>query len=278
MLSLFRRRALERWQPLAWTGLGSGEGMLAPVSAEDGWLLEARARQAPSLSLGETSAWMERGRDGIDLPIAALAANTITAAAGRESAWVGVDEGSAPGGGAVRCFVQRRSSGLVLAPGCECLDLESTWHLDSGWTSLVSAGSTAGAGATAGSSSEEAPTTEGVTPAEGVALLAAGIGLSEPIPADCGGKTPDKPLLVILAGGATLDARDRGDIYGVLVIDGGSALLDGTVVHGAVFASGIVSLGATGQVLFARDMLRWATDRSLERARLLPGTRREGME
>jgi hypothetical protein len=81
----------------------------------------------------------------------------------------------------------------------------------------------------------------------------------------------------VLAGGATLDARDQGDLYGVLVVDGGSVLLDGTVVHGAVFASGRVSLGISGQVLFARDMLRWATDRSLSRARLLPGTRREGM-
>lgn len=275
VLSLLTRRGLERWQPLAWTGLGNGEGMLAPLTAEDTWLLEARARQAPSLSLGETSAWMERGRDGVDLPMAALVASTVTAVAGRESTWIGRDNRSALGNGTdddvVRCFLQQRPPGLFLASGGECLDLQSAWHLDAGWTSLVSAWSTTGAEATVASP------VEGVAPAEGVAFLTAGTGLTESIPAGCDGRSPNKPLLVVLAGGATLDARDRGELYGVLVVDGGSALLDGTVVHGAVFASGTVSLGATGQVLFARDMLRWTTDRSLARARLLPGTRREGM-
>ncbi|HLA82791.1 MAG TPA: hypothetical protein VJP78_14445, partial [Thermoleophilia bacterium] len=89
---------------------------------------------------------------------------------------------------------------------------------------------------------------------------------------------PDEPALVVLTGGATLDARDRGDFYGILVADRGSVLLDGTVVHGAVFASGTVDLGEMGQVLFAPRILRWAGDGSLKRARLMPGTRWEGME
>jgi hypothetical protein len=276
VLSLLRQRALQRWQPLAWAELGTGEGMLATVTAEDEWLLEARARQVPALSLGETSAWLERGRDGIDLPVAALVANTVTAGAGRTSAWIGVDErvdaAGGTGGAAAVCFLQRSPVELVLGEGCECVDLPTAWRLDAGWTSLVPGGGPSEMGGAPASSAD------GVAPAQRVALLTAASGLTRSIPAECRGEGPDQPVLVVLTGGATLDARDCGDIYGVLAVDGGSVLLDGTVVHGAVFASGTVSLGATGQILFAKDMLRWATDRSLKRARLLPGTRWEGME
>jgi hypothetical protein len=276
VLSLLRQRALERWQPLAWAELGTGEGMLARVTAEDEWLLEARARQVPALSLGETSAWLERGRDGIDLPRAALVADTVTAGTGRTSAWIGVDERVDAAGGtaspAARCFLQRPPVELVFGEGCECICLPTAWRLDAGWTSLVPGG---GPPVTGGASASSA---EGVAPTQRVALLTAATGLTRSMPAACRGVGPDEPTLVVLTGGATLDARDCGDVYGVLVVDGGSVLLDGTVVHGAVFASGTVSLGATGQILFARDVLRWATDRSLIRARLMPGTRWEGME
>jgi hypothetical protein len=84
--------------------------------------------------------------------------------------------------------------------------------------------------------------------------------------------------LVLVTGGATLDARGKGDLYGVLVVDDGDLLLEGTIVHGAVFATGTVIFGDTGGILFTRPILRWATDRSLVRVRLIPGTRRESME
>jgi hypothetical protein len=84
--------------------------------------------------------------------------------------------------------------------------------------------------------------------------------------------------LVVVTGGADLDARDRGDLYGVIVVDQGSVQLDGTVLHGAVFATGEVALGQTGQILYSPQVLRWATDRSLHRVRLVPGTRWEGTE
>jgi hypothetical protein len=119
---------------------------------------------------------------------------------------------------------------------------------------------------------------DGVIAAERVTFMTGVRGLTKSIPSGCGGVTPEEPAIVALTGGATLDARDRGDFYGVLVVDGGSVLLDGTVVHGAVFASGAVDLGEMGQVLFAPRILRWAGDRSLKRARLMPGTRWEGME
>jgi hypothetical protein len=49
-------------------------------------------------------------------------------------------------------------------------------------------------------------------------------------------------------------------------------------VHGAVFATDTLDLGETGHIFFSRSVLRWATDRSLVRVRLVPGTRKEGME
>ena len=98
------------------------------------------------------------------------------------------------------------------------------------------------------------------------------------LPPDSGGLVPDSPCLVLVTGGMTLDARARGDVYGVLVVDDGDILLDGTTVHGAVFASETFDVGETGRVLFSRSILRWATDRSLCRVRLVPGTREEGME
>ncbi len=85
-------------------------------------------------------------------------------------------------------------------------------------------------------------------------------------------------MLVVVTGGADLDARDRGDLFGVLVVDEGSVRLDGTVLHGAVFATGDVALGQTGQILYSPQVLRWATDRSLRRVRLVPGTRWEVVE
>ncbi|MFH0916476.1 MAG: hypothetical protein V1912_08535, partial [bacterium] len=123
--------------------------------------------------------------------------------------------------------------------------------------------------------SEDAPA---VALGPGVTWLHGRFGGTEALPADCGGLTAETPVLVVLTGGATLDARDRGDIFGVVVVDDGSVLLDGTVVHGAIFATGVVSLGDTGRLLYSRSILRWATDRSLNRVRLIPGTRAEGME
>ena len=112
----------------------------------------------------------------------------------------------------------------------------------------------------------------------GGGTLAGWLGGNVALPSECGATAPDAPVLVVVTGGADLDARDRGDLYGVIVVDDGSVLLEGTVLHGAVFATGEVALGQTGQILFSREILRWATDRSLHRVRLVPGTRWEGLE
>ena len=50
-----------------------------------------------------------------------------------------------------------------------------------------------------------------------------------------------------------MDARGRADLYGVVVVDGGAVLLEGTKLHGAVFATGTVDFGSNGEVLFSRS-------------------------
>ncbi len=136
--------------------------------------------------------------------------------------------------------------------------LDDPWRLDPGWRALAAA--------------------DAVAPGPGVTVMTGTAGRTVVLPPDSGGLAPDSPCLVLVTGGTTLDARARGDVYGVLVVDDGDILLDGTTVHGAVFASETFDAGETGRVLFYQTILRWATDRSLCRVRLVPGTREEGME
>jgi hypothetical protein len=82
----------------------------------------------------------------------------------------------------------------------------------------------------------------------------------------------DTPVLVVVTGGADLDATGAGDLTGVLVVDGGGVHLEGTRLHGAAVCSGVADLGATGTIDFSLPVFRWATDRSLRLTRLVPGT------
>ncbi|MCL5736203.1 MAG: hypothetical protein M1274_11545 [Actinobacteria bacterium] len=271
ILSLLRQQAAARWGPVAWTETGTGEGMLDRVSLDDEWVLRASARQDPSRSLGMVSGWVERGRDGVDLPMAAVVAGSATADPIRTSVWIGLDNGEEDAGAeTTRCFFGRLPEGLVLGPGCEATGWASPWALSPGWEVLAAAGDSGGPG--------QASLEDGLVPAERVLFQAGRVGLTVTVPEQYRTTTRDLPAFVVLTGGATLDAQSLGDFYGVLVVDGGSLLLDGTVVHGAVFASTEVSLGDSGEVLFSRSILRWATDTSLQRARLVPGTRGESME
>jgi len=103
-------------------------------------------------------------------------------------------------------------------------------------------------------------------------------GLTVGLPVDSPGCSADDPALVVVTGGIDLLAEGVGDFYGVIVVDDGSLRLDGTTVHGAVFVTENIDLGQTGRVVFDRSLLRWATDRSLVRTRLVPGSRWEGTE
>jgi len=293
VLAILRQRALAKWQPREWTAIGAagdategvgeilGEGLITELPESDGWVMSAAVRQDPAVSRLTTSAWLERGRDGIDLPLTGLVAEAVTATVGRVLPWVEIDGGGSLGTsdtGAAATAVVHVVIPLVeplLGAGCAAGALAAPWRLDAGWAGVGSMEAAADGTNGAAATSDEMPA---VTPGSGMAWVRGRFGGSEPFPANCAGLAPQTPFLVVLTGGATLDARNRGDIYGIIVVDDGSVLLEGTALHGAIFASGIVNLGDSGRVLYSQSVLRWATDRSLNRVRLVPGTREEGME
>lgn len=308
-LATLRQRALTTWEPSPWAvvweraagraSVGPVEGALSELQGDVGWVMEARVRQGPTVSGLTSAAWVERGRDGIDLPLAALVAETVVAAAGRSEPWLAIDGGagsggsaSSPGGGAAAGgavgYVVFPPDDPLLDKGCSLAGLEEMWRLDEGWAALESretieeqttARRSNGGAAWTGSGEDgrDAPLIP-VAPGPGVVVLGREGRHTVGLPEDIGRGTPEQPLLVLVTGGADLDAEDLGDLYAVLVVDGGSIALDGTAVHGALFATGSVDVGGAGCLLFNRSILRWATDRSLQRARLVPGTRWEGME
>jgi hypothetical protein len=291
-LATLRQRALQDWQATSWTIVYEGAGVILGPGAESssvedpgavegrlyefeggaGWAMQAVVRQDDTISRLTTSAWVERARDGIDLPLAGLVAEAVKADPGRAMPWMEVtaeaqveDDDSSPGAalGAVGYVVEPAEAPL-LGENCSLVKLAAPWRLDPGWL--------AGVGEDGRAASALA-----VAPGPGVSILTSRGGRTVEMPRH-GGAEPKSPALVIVTGGADLDARNLGDLYGVIVMDDGSVLLDGTTLHGALFASGSVLLGETGQLVFSRSILRWATDRSLSRARLVPGSRWEGME
>jgi hypothetical protein len=293
-LAVLRQQALASWESSEMMSVGTGEGdaegavdgVVSDLPESRGWLMSALVRQRPTTSRLTTSAWLERGRDGVDLPLAVLVADEVTATAGRKIPWIEIaggsgyvgdagDAGSETGPGAA-IHVVRSPLEPLLGPGCTVVDLRNPWRLDSGWANLEPK--------VADPEDEASGGPAGVVEAIAVSLgpqalwISGRFGRSETLPENSNGLAPDAPVLVVVTGGATLDARYRGDIYGVIVVDDGSVLLDGTTLHGAVFTTRTVSLGVTGRLIFSRSILRWATDRSLNRVRLVPGTRWEGME
>jgi hypothetical protein len=308
-LAILRQQALTLWQPGGWRTLSVeedprralGEGAISELPGGDGWVMSAAARQDPAVSRLTTSAWLERGRDGIDLPLAAVVAEVLTATAGRTVPWVEIDRGESSDAGSAAgavVHVVRPMVEPLLGAGCAGAALGAAWRLDPGWANVDlvvarSSGAAAVGAARAGGAAAEgtaaargvptgqpATSVEGraVAPGPGVTWLRGRFGGWESLPMGSEGLTPATPMLVVLTGGATLDVRNREDIYGVVVVDDGSVLLDGTSLHGAVFAGGTVDLGASGRLMYSRSILRWATDRSLNRVRLVPGTREEGTE
>ncbi len=276
-LADIRQMLLRSWEPIApvWSeaeeseGGGATESWVEEVPESDGWLMRATVRHEPTLSRLVVSASLERGRDGLDLPLAAVVGGTMTASPDRESPWIdsegaGEPEETGPSASMVPCYFSDVPVDPLLACTCVVESLVTPWRLDPGWLALTSA--------------DSSPVSFG----DDVLCLGGGtagwFGGNVALPSECGGTAPDSPVLVVVTGGADLDARDRGDLYGVIVVDEGSVLLEGTVLHGAVFATEEVALGQTGQILFSPQIFRWATDRSLHRVRLVPGTRWEGLE
>jgi hypothetical protein len=277
-LALLGTQALALWGPMPWTPVGQrpgeAEGTLAEIPGSQGWALKATVRQEPDSSRGQVSTWLERGRDGVDLPSAGLVAGAIAVADGRMSPWLELEGANAPGAsgdsgaGIDRPVARLRTlpSEQLVGPGVTVATLATAWNFDGGWRKFFEQ-----------NAAELPDRAAGLAPGPAVTAIAGRRGQRLVLPELRGGASADEPSLVVVTGGATLDARDRGDIYGVLVVDEGSVMLDGTRVHGALFATGDVDFGTSGAVAFSRSILRWATDRSIMRVRLVPGTRGESI-
>jgi hypothetical protein len=301
-LVVLRQRALLTWAQLPSMVVRGGEapveGSLAELEDGAGWVMSAVTKQQPDVSRLTTSAWVERGRDGIDLPLAAIVAGSISADPDRELPWMEIETSGATSEGSITGpsvgYLETLPEDPVLGDGCSFSGLATAWRLDPGWmhldshaeieaiTAAFAEGPTTEEGTSADDGEGSADTSVGplpeLAPTSQVAVLTASRGRTVDIPEELGRGAPDAPVMVVLRGGADLDARNLGDLYGVLVVDDGSLLLEGTTVHGALCVSERVSLGGAGRLLFSREILRWATDRSLTRTRLVPGTRWEGME
>jgi len=265
-----RGRSLRNWGPSPTSVVSQGErevwGEWGEVPLSEGWLMSATVWQEAELSRMAVSADVERGRDGLDLPLAALVASTVSVSSGRISPWLEVETGGDAGLDPATTATppEGASAHLLTAPptvppgpGVTVSSISTPWTLDDGWRLFLEEG----ASGLAASSAQVSVIVD-----KGPAYLPAGWGASQEIPG-----------LVIVSGGGSLDAQGLGDVYGVMVVDGGDILLDGTRVHGAVFVTGAVDFGQEGAVFFSRSVLRWATDRSLVRTRLVPGTREESI-
>ncbi len=263
-----RQQVLVDWKPLPSTVIRETptevEGTVVDLAASGGWALLASAWHAPEVSPIVVSGWLERGRDGIDLPLEGLVAGRVAWAAGRTLPWLELEEGergsAADRAGLPAAHLATIPADPLLGMGITVGRLTTPWSLEQGWLSLI-----------------ESASGPGVTFAEQVSILRGGPAMTAELHQGWGSSAED-PGLVIVTGGATLEARERGDVYGVIVVNGGDVLLDGTRVHGAIFASGDIDFGSSGAALFSRPILRRATDGSIVRARLVPGTRSEAIE
>jgi hypothetical protein len=267
-LAIARSQMLAAWLPVPWSTVieapSEVQARVSEIEGGLGWVMRVDVRQPPEMSQLVTSAWLERGRDGIDLPLAALVATRVILDPARVSPWLEVDT-EAPGFGPGLPDADITAKAYLVEPppaptsGHNCVVMESSeeWRLDEGWR-LLGRSSTA--------------------PGPGVLWMTARSGEIVGLPEDRGGQSAGAPLLAVLSGGGDLDLRGQGDLYGVVVVDGGALLLEGTVLHGAAFVTGTATLGANGSVRYCRPILRWASDRSLRRVRLVPGSRAEGTE
>lgn len=223
-------------------------------------------------------ALLERGLDGPTLPFAALVATTCTMSSPREAAPVrptgvagGITSGSDPGRGVVPVFLCAPEP--LADVTCAIVQRMSTpWRLDEG-TALWLASCRGVSGAI--TILEGRPGTRLQLP-----TMPSIITGSEPYDGGgpSGGEMEPSPQLIVALGGADLSLERLGHLRAVVIVDGGSLLLEGTEVQGAAFVGGIVHFGQTGALVFDPAALRWATDGSLPRVRLVPGSRRESWE
>ncbi len=261
-LAGLRSKAAVAWAGTPWEPLESGgalvSGSLIDEGESFGWTLSAQVREIPSALLGVTSATVEHGRDGLELPRAAVVTSCVRSSASRTEAWLLRDDETTetvPVG--AKAYVGGVEGASVIGADCVVESLDHEWRLDDGWRALLKLEMPQGS---------RVYVTEG-SPGESLHLS----GPRDP-------SAPDRPVLIVVTGGAALDLRGLGELWGVVVVDEGSLSLEGTVVHGAVYATECVDVGESGQVVFDESVWQWARDASLVRVRLVPGSRQEGTE
>lgn len=208
--------------------------------------------QVGSVAL-ETSAWVERGTDGFNVPLCVVGADRVTASPGRDSPAVMADAVSQTA--TVRGA--DKPEAYVMGEGVEWLQA-APWALDEGTALLAEQ--------------------QAALPGAAIIYVPGSPGDVLPLPdvATGQGASPEMPLVIVSAPGVDLIVSDRGDLY-ALVLAGGSVRLEGTRLHGAVLASGIVDLGAEGRIDYLPSLVGWAATRSLVRVRLVPGSRLENL-
>ena len=199
-----------------------------------------------------TTVWLESGRDGFELPAAALTAGRIVASTGRS---VPVLSNAAPETLPAPALVIGASALGVLPEAWPTETPGSAWRLDEGTRLRLVAG-------------------DGEAVAQGSVVLEGRRGETVRPQLDAVDASGN-PRLIVVTGGARLDLAGFGDISAVVIVDEGSVLLEGTTVHGAVFVTGEIDFGATGAIAWDPDVYRWARYRSTVRVRAVPGSRGE---
>ena len=264
-LGVLRSLAADSWAAGPWISVapdsGQEVGRLTELEGSSGWALLAEVSNPSESTPLTTSAWVEKGRDGLDVPSAALVAASVNASSERATPWL-VGEGydaaleiTSWTDRAAVGYVGRCAGPTLIGQGSVLEVPDDQWRLDDGWRAFLESERSFG---------------------DRVWSLHGSDGCLVALPEGFGDAESAGNSLVVVTGGADLDARFQGDTFGVIVVDEGSVLLEGTVVKGAVFASEEVDVGLTGRVEYCQATLCWATDLSLRRTRLAPGTRGEG--
>ena len=142
-LSSVRRELLTNWAPrgLSWVGEGSAQvsTQVSEVPESAGWVLDASVAHAETVSPIGVSAWVERGRDGLDLPLAGLVAQSAAWPGERATPVMEMDgvpstvaQAGSPADGLAEWLVAEPGApplGVGLTAGV----LRAPWKLDDGW-------------------------------------------------------------------------------------------------------------------------------------------------
>lgn len=261
-LADLKGKAAASWADTSWAALESGgatvSGRLVDEGESFGWTLTAEVKEMPLAPLGITSATVERGRDGLDIPHAAIVTSRLQSTVSRTAEWLLKGDATAE---AILTDAKACLGGVdgatVVGGGCRVETLQREWRLDEGWRAVVNTVMSIGPRVyvTAGAPDE-------------LVRLPKATDLS----------APESPALIVVTGGSELDMRGLAEVWGVVVVDEGSLYLDGTVLHGAAYATECVDVGESGRVVYEESVWQWARDASLVRVRLVPGSRQEGTE